>query len=61
MACLIKQTDEILNDCLDGLIVQFQASDADFVNAYQTARKIVSAPDTRKKNGVAPAPSPTPV
>lgn len=56
---LFKQTDEILSGCLDGLIVQFQATDADFVNAYQTARKIVSV-GTRKKSGVTPAPAPVP-
>lgn len=55
---LFKHTDEILNDCLDGLIVQFKDSDADFFNAYQTARKIVSAPGTRKKTVVTPAPQP---
>ena len=56
---LFRQTDEILNDCLDGLIVQFKASDADFFNTYQTARKIVS-PGTRKTNSVTPTPTPVP-
>lgn len=56
-----RQTDELLNDCLDGLIVQFKASDADFYNAYQTARRIVSAPGSCKANGgLTPAPAPTP-
>jgi hypothetical protein len=56
---LFKQTDEILNDCLDGLIVQFKASDADFFNAYQTAHRVVST-GTRKTNSVTPTPVPTP-
>ena len=56
---LFRQTDELLSGCLDGLILQFEANDADFVNAYQTARKVVTT-GTRKKNGVTPAPTPVP-
>jgi len=58
---LFRQTDELLNDCLDGLIVQFKTSDADFFNAYHTARRIVSAPASRKPTGsITPAPTPAP-
>ena len=55
---LYRQTDELLNDCIDGLVVQFKASDPDFFNAYQSARKIVSA-GTRKAI-VSPTPTPVP-
>lgn len=58
---LFAATDEILNDCLDGLIVQFKESDADFYNEYFSARRIVNAPGVRKASGTTPSPTPSPV
>jgi hypothetical protein len=56
---LFEATDEILNDCLDGLVVQFKSGDAEFYNTYTTARRIVDGPGVRKVTAV-PAPNPVP-
>jgi len=62
---LFDAADEILNDCLDGLMAQFKNGDAEFYNESFAARRIVNAPGVRRANGTtstpAPAPTPTPV
>lgn len=50
--------DEILNDCLDGLMAQFQESQVEFYNEYFVARRIVNTPAGSSRK---PTPSPTPV
>jgi hypothetical protein len=55
------QVDEILNDCLDGLMAQFKNSSSKFYNEYFAARKVVDTPSTRsRKAKPSPAPVPTP-
>jgi hypothetical protein len=53
------QVDEILNDCLDGLMAQFRESEAEFYNEYFAARRIVNVPGTRAPKAT-PTPVPTP-
>jgi hypothetical protein len=53
------QVDEILNDCLDGLMVQFKDSAAEFYNEYTVVRRIQDVPGSRPRKP-APAPAPTP-
>jgi hypothetical protein len=56
------QVDEILKDCLDGLMPQFKDSTPEFFNEYFAARRIVNTPGSRSRNTTpAPAPTPTPV
>lgn len=53
--------DEILNDCLDGLMAQFRDSEAEFFNEYFAARRIVNMPGIRsRKTTPSPAPAPIP-
>lgn len=47
LAKLFKEVDELLNERLDGLAVQFKDSQAAFYNEYTTARSVVSAPGGR--------------
>jgi hypothetical protein len=55
------QVDEILNDCLDGLMAQFKSSSTEFYNEYFAARTIVDTPSTRTRKATPPpAPVPTP-
>ena len=52
------QVDEILEDCLDGLMTQFQDSALKFDHEYFAARRIVNVPGTRAgKTTPAPAPA----
>jgi hypothetical protein len=51
--------DEILNDCLDGLMAQFKDSSSEFYKEYFAARTIVDTPSKRKAKPT-PAPAPTP-
>ena len=44
---LFKQVDELLNERLDALVVQFKDSQPAFFNAYTTAREVVNAPGGR--------------
>jgi hypothetical protein len=50
--------DEILNDCLDGLMAQFRESEAEFYHEYFAARRIVNVPGRAKKSTPAPVPTP---
>lgn len=43
LAKLFTEVDVLLNDRLDGLAVQFKDTQADFYNAYTTARSVVTA------------------
>ncbi len=52
------QLDEILNDCLDGLMAQFRESEAEFYNEYFAARRIVNVPGRAKKTTPTPVPTP---
>ena len=47
LAKLFKQVDELLNERLDALVVQFKESQPAFFNAYTTAREVVNAPGGR--------------
>jgi len=47
LAELFREVDELLNDRLDGLVVQFKGSQPAFFNAYTTARSIVNNPGGR--------------
>lgn len=53
--------DEILNDCLDGLMAQFKNPATEFYHEYFAARTVVDTPSTRsRKVTPTPAPAPTP-
>lgn len=47
LAKLFKEVDELLNERLDALVVQFKDSQPAFFNAYGTARSVVSNPGGR--------------
>ena len=52
--------DETLEEILDGLVVQFQATNAKFVSDYNNARTIVDASASHASpNQPTPAPTPT--
>ena len=51
--------DEMLSEILDGLVVQFQDTNAKFVSDYQNARIIVDASASHASPNQ-PAPAPTP-
>lgn len=59
---LFAATDELLNDCLDGMMAQFRDSEAEFYNEYFAARRIVNAPGVRKaaEKPLTPTPAPVP-
>ena len=55
------QIDEILNECLDGLMAQFKDSSSEFYKEYFVARTVVDTPSARpRKAKPSPAPVPTP-
>lgn len=51
---LFKQVDELLNDRLDALAVQFKESQPAFWHAYNTARVIVDSTGGRASKDTAP-------
>ena len=51
-----KAVDELLNDRLDALAVQFKESQPAFFNAYNTARVIVDSPGGRTSKDATTAP-----
>ena len=51
--------DETLSEILDGLVVQFQATNAKFVSDYNNARTIVDASASHASPNQ-PTPAPTP-
>ena len=56
LAKLFRDVDELLNDRLDALAVQFKDSQPAFFNAYNTARAIVDSPGGRTSKGAATVP-----
>lgn len=54
---LFRRADELLNDQLDGLAVQFKGTQPAFYNAYKTARVIVDTPAGVARPGKAAADS----
>ena len=56
LAKLFKEVDELLNDRLDALAVQFKESHPAFFNAYNTARVIVDSPGSRAGKDAATVP-----
>lgn len=56
IAKLFTQVDELLNERLDGLAVQFKDTQAAFYNAYTTARFIVTASGGRSAKSTAVTP-----
>ncbi len=56
LAKLFREVDELLNERLDALAVQFKDSQPAFFNAYTTARSVVSAPGGRASKTAAVTP-----
>ena len=58
LAKLFREVDELLNERLDALVVQFKDSQPAFFNAYTTARSVVSNPSGRASKDVVVTPIP---
>lgn len=46
LAALFEETDQILNERMDKLVVAFKAAHPDFVKTYETTRRILKPPTT---------------
>lgn len=63
LVALFKETDTILQDRMDKIVVTFKAAHPDFVKTYESARKIVDPPHTttQLKGTVADKATATPI